>query len=140
MNNRIYKLKKQSLQAVNRISSERALLITEFYKMSESAGYSIPVRRAKAFEYILANKKICINEGELIVGERGPKPKATPSYPEVCLHTLEDLKTLDKREKVSFKVDPETFSDYKETIIPYWKGKTQRERIIGLMSPEWLQA
>ena len=140
MTSRIDKLKHQSLNAINKISAERALLITEFYKSSEDKNYSIPVHRAKAFEFILSNKKICINNGELIVGERGPEPKATPSYPEVCLHTLEDLKLLDSRPKVSFKVDNETFDAFEQTIIPYWKGKTQRQRIFSLMPQEWLQA
>ena len=69
------------MQAVNRLSPERGLLVTEFYKELSAAEDSVPVQRAKAFEYILRNKEICINEGELIVGERGPAPKATPTYP-----------------------------------------------------------
>jgi len=80
---RIKNLRNQSLEAVNCISAERAILITEFYKSDEARGKSIPVQRAKSFEYIMKHKAICINDGELIVGERGPKPKATPTYPEV---------------------------------------------------------
>ena len=103
LSERINKLREQSLKAVNRISPERALLVTEFYKTGLAQEVSIPVKRALTFKYILENKKICINEGELIVGERGPAPKATPSYPEVCLHTPQDLEILDTRPKVSFK-------------------------------------
>ena len=58
-----------------------------------------------AFEYLLRHKAICINDGEMIVGERGPAPKATPTYPEICLHSLQDLDILNSREKVSFKVE-----------------------------------
>jgi len=68
---------------------------------------SAPVKRAKAFEYLLRNKKICINAGELIVGERGPGPKQTSTYPEISLHFSEDLEILNSREKVSFRVDEE---------------------------------
>src|SRR6056297_861781 len=140
MNQRIEKLRNQSLEAVNRITSERGMLVTEFYKNGNASASSIPVQRAKAFEYILTHKKIFINEGELIVGERGPEPKATPTYPEITLHSLEDLDILDSRDKVSFKVDAETRKAYEETIIPYWKGKTNRERIFSLMSSEWIDA
>ena len=56
MNPRIRKLREQSINAINRISAERALLITEFYKKELSEGLSIPLARAKAFEYILSKK------------------------------------------------------------------------------------
>jgi formate C-acetyltransferase len=88
----------------------------------------------------MRNKEICINDGELIVGERGPAPKATPTYPEITLHSLEDLDILDSRDKVSFKVDAETRKAYEESIIPYWKGKTNRERIFSLMPTDWINA
>jgi len=140
MTERIEKLREQSLNAVNRISAERALLVTEFYKSDRAQEVSIPVRRALAFDYIMRNKEICINDGELIVGERGPAPKATPTYPEITLHSLEDLDILDSRDKVSFKVDAETRKAYEDTIIPYWKGKTNRERIFSLMPKEWIDA
>src|SRR5512133_3723075 len=92
---RVTRLRDQSLNAVERISVERALLITRFYKSDEARELSAPVKRAKAFEYLLRNKKICINDGELIVGERGPSPKETPTYPEISLHTMKDLEILD---------------------------------------------
>jgi trans-4-hydroxy-L-proline dehydratase len=137
---RIKILREQSLNAVERLSAERALLITQFYKSDEARELSVPVKRAKAFEYLLKNKKICINEGELIVGERGPAPKATPTYPEISLHSLKDLEILDSREKVFFRVDDEVKNIYEKEIIPFWKGKSNRDRIMSLMTPEWLNA
>ena len=107
LSERVKKLREQSLNAVEKITAERALLITSFYKSDEAREISAPVRRAKALEYLLRNKKICINDGELIVGERGPEPKATPTYPEISLHSLQDLEILDSREKDLFKVDEE---------------------------------
>lgn len=140
MTERIKQLRENSLNAVNRLSAERALLLTEFYKSDAAWQVSLPVRRALAFEYILTRKNICINEGELIVGERGPTPKATPTYPEVCLHTIEDLEMLDTRPKVSYKVDEEVKKAYKEVIIPYWKGKTNRDKVMANMDQQWLDA
>jgi len=140
MNERVKKLRKQSLTAINRISAERALLVTEFYKSDRAAQVSTPVKRALALEYILAHKHICINEGELIVGERGPVPKATPTYPEITLHSLQDLEILDSRKKVFFKVDGETRQAYKNIIIPFWEGKTNRDRIMEALPEEWHDA
>ena len=140
MTPRIEKLREQSLNAINTISAERALLITEFYKNHVAFGESVPVQRAKSFEYILANKQICINELELIVGERGLAPKATPTYPEITVHSLQDLDILNSREKVWFRVDEETRKSYEEIIIPFWKGRSNRDRIMNSMSDEWHDA
>ncbi len=137
---RIQQLREQSLNAVNRISAERALLMTEFYKNHVAFGDSIPVQRAKSLEYILSNKFICINDMELIVGERGPAPKATPTYPEITVHSLQDLEILNSREKVWFRVDEETKKAFADTIIPFWTGRSNRDRMMEAMTEEWKDA
>jgi pyruvate formate-lyase/glycerol dehydratase family glycyl radical enzyme len=137
---RVKKLREQSLAAVEKISAERALLITQFYKSDDARELSAPVKRARAFEYLLKNKKICINDGELIVGERGPAPKETPTYPEISLHSMNDLEILNSREKVFFRVDDEVKEIYENEIIPFWKGKSNRDRIMSLMTQEWLDS
>ncbi|MFX1304810.1 MAG: trans-4-hydroxy-L-proline dehydratase [Promethearchaeota archaeon] len=140
MNERIKSLRKQSREAIPYISLERALLITEFYETGAAHIYTPPVARAKAFKYILDNKKICINEGELIVGERGPEPKATPTYPEVCCHSLHDLDILNTREKISFKVSEETRQKAANKIIPFWKGRSIRDKIFTQVDEKWIDA
>ena len=140
MNDRIKKLRTQSRQAVPSLSLERALLMTEFYETGATHKFSAPVARAKAFNYLLENKKICINEGELIVGERGPEPKATSTYPEVCCHSLEDLDILNSREKISFKVSEDTKQKTKDIIIPFWKGRSIRDKIFSQVDKEWIDA
>jgi len=140
MTSRIQLLREQSLAAINRISAERGLLITEFYKNHIAFGDSVPVQRAKSFRYILENKSICINDLELIVGERGPAPKATPTYPEITVHSLNDLEILNTREKVGYSVDDETRKAFEDTIIPFWNGRTNRDRIMKTMSANWHEA
>ena len=142
MTERIRKLREQSLNAENRISAERALLITEFYQSGMADAEPVPVQRALAFKYILEHKYICVNEDELIVGERGPAPKATPTYPEICIHSLQDLEILNDRPKVSFKSDETTRAAYRDIIIPYWKGKSNRDRIFQNLpqEQEWKEA
>lgn len=138
MNDRIRRLREQSLNAIPHLSLERARLLTEFYRSGLSEKVSIPVARALAFKYILENKEICINNGELIVGERGRSPKATPTYPEICTHTLGDFEILDKREKVSFKVADNDCTFQKENIIPFWSGRSIRDKIFASVDPAWI--
>ena len=140
MTERIKKLRQASLEAVNKISVERAMLVTEFYKIILAENLPVPVQRARCFQYLLKHKQICIDDGELIVGERGPTPKATPTYPEICLHSIRDLQILDSRPKVAFRVDEEVFQDYKKIVIPFWKGKTQRDKIFAAMDENWLES
>jgi len=140
MTQRVSRLRHQSLEANPTISSERAELMTEFYQQSSVQSMSAPVRRANAFKYLMEHKTIYIHEGELIVGEKGPAPKASPTYPELCCHSLQDLDILDSREKISFKVSDQVREVYRETIIPFWQGKTMRELVFQEMTEEWKAA
>ena len=140
MNDRIKKLRALSLEAKPSISVERARLITDFYRTPLAGQVSIPVQRALAFKHLMENKSICINEGELIVGERGTAPKATPTYPEVCLHSVQDLEILDSRPKTSFSVDDETRKIYAESVIPFWQGKSIRDKIFNEVYDDWKAA
>ena len=139
MTDRVARLRQQSLEAAPWLSLERARLITRFHRDCTEA-LSEPVRRARAFLYLMERKTIYIGAGELIVGERGPSPKATPSYPELCCHSMEDLEILDTREKISYRVDAEARRIQAEEIIPYWQGRSMRDRIFAEMTAEWKDA
>ncbi|HEY9076054.1 MAG TPA: trans-4-hydroxy-L-proline dehydratase [Anaerolineaceae bacterium] len=139
MTERVRQLRQQSLDAIPTLSSERAELMTAFYAADRSLD-SAPVKRAKSFAYLLEHKAICINPGELIVGEKGAAPKVTPTYPELCCHSLSDLDILNSREKIPFAVAPETRATYAVSIIPFWQGRTLRERLFAEMTPAWIDA
>ncbi len=136
---RVARLREESLAARPTLSSERAELLTAFDE-TDRALRSAPVRRALAFRYILENKTIWIGEGELIVGERGPRPKATPTYPELCCHSLQDLEILDTREKIPFHVDEHTRQLYRDRLIPYWTGRSLRDLLFSTMTDAWKEA
>lgn len=140
MNDRIKKLREETLSVKPSISLERAKLLTDFYKSGISERNSIPVSRALALKHILENKKLCVNDGELIIGERGPAPAATPTYPEICTHTLKDFEILNSREKINFSVDKETLLTQGKEIIPFWKGRSLRDRIFEELDQEWKDA
>jgi pyruvate formate-lyase/glycerol dehydratase family glycyl radical enzyme len=136
MNERVRQLRAASLAAEPRLSMERARLITEAYQRW-SGTVSIPMMRALAFQHLMEHKTICINPGELIVGERGEAPAATPTYPELCCHTLEDLQIINDREKISFAVSEEDKAFQAAVIIPYWQQRSMRSLIFREVSQEW---
>ncbi|MDP7131976.1 MAG: pyruvate formate lyase family protein, partial [Planctomycetota bacterium] len=137
MTPRVERLRTQSIEAVPTVSTERAELLTEFYKSGETEKCSVPVGRALAFKHLLQHKTVCINDGELIVGERGPAPKATPTYPELCCHSLEDLRIVNSRRRTPFLVNGEASRIYEQEIIPHWEGKTIREKVFAAMDDDW---
>ncbi|MBR6201981.1 MAG: formate C-acetyltransferase/glycerol dehydratase family glycyl radical enzyme, partial [Bacteroidaceae bacterium] len=139
MNERVKRLHQQSIDTPTTLTIERALIETAFYK--ENYG-KMPncILRAKNFYEICKKKTIYIGEDELIVGERGPVPKAVPTFPELTCHTVEDLHTLDTRELQPYHISQEDIDTYAREVIPYWEGRTQRERIFSHVSKEWEEA
>ncbi len=136
MNERVRMLRKQSVEAVPSLSIERAVLLTDAYEKYEGT-VETPILRALSFKHILENETICINDGELIVGEKGERPQSSPTFPELCCHTLEDMDVMDKRERIFFKVSDEAKRIQEERIIPYWKHRSIRKKILDRMTPEW---
>ena len=139
MNERIKRLRQQSIDTPATLTIERALIETAFYK--ENYG-KMPncILRARNFYEICKKKTIYIGEDELIVGERGPVPKAVPTFPELTCHTVEDLHTLNDRELQPYLISQEDIDIYEREVIPYWEGRTQRERIFSHVSKEWEEA
>jgi formate C-acetyltransferase len=139
MNERIQKLRKLSFETEPSLSIERAMHETSFYK--ENYGkYSVPVLRAMNFLDHCKKKTIYIGEGELIVGERGPGPKCVPTFPELTCHSVEDFHVLNTRDMQRYTISQHDIDTYEKEVIPYWQGKTQRERIFSHVPNEWKAA
>ena len=139
MNPRIKRLRQQNMDTPTTLSIERALIETDFYKKHYGT-MPIAVLRARNFYEICKRKTLYIGRDELIVGERGPVPKAVPTFPELTCHSVEDLHTLDTRQLQSYHISQQDIDTYEREVIPYWKGKTQRERIFNHVSKEWEEA
>ncbi len=136
MTDRVVQLRQDSFEAPVELSAERAVLITDFY--NENLGkYPTPILRARAFDHLCRHKTIYIGDGELIVGERGPLPKAVSTYPELTCHSDEDLQILSTREKTPYEVSARDRALYREKVIPFWQGRTMREKIFAGLSDEW---
>ena len=139
MNERIKRLRQQNFDTPTTLSIERAMIETAFYK-EHYGTMPIAVLRAKNFYEICKKKTLYIGDDELIVGERGPVPKAVPTFPELTCHSVEDLHTLNERELQRYTISQEDIDTYEREVIPYWQGKTQRERIFNHVSKEWEEA
>jgi len=139
MNLRVQHLRKSSVETAPSLSIERALHETTFYK--ENYGkYSIPVLRALNFLDHCKKKTLYMGEGELIVAERGPTPKAVPTFPELTCHSVQDFHVLNEREQQRYTISQEDIDIYEQDVIPYWQGKTIRERIFSHVPAEWSAA
>lgn len=139
MNTRVQKLRKLSFEAEPSLSIERALIQTEFYK-NNYGKHAIPVMRSLNFLEICKKKTIYLGEGELIVGERGPAPKVVPTFPELTCHSIEDFLVLNTRDMQRYTISQEDIDIYEKEVIPYWEGKTIRDRIFKHVPKEWKRA
>ena len=139
MNERIKKLRKVSLDTEAHIDLERAKSETRTYQKYEGE-ISVPELRAQVLKEYFATKTLYIGEGELIVGEKGDSPQAAPTFPELCCHTVDDMRVMNDRELISFKVREEDYQVQEEVMIPYWEKRSIRHKILRQMTPEWKAA
>ena len=93
--------------------------------------------RARAFLHLCEHKALYLGADELIVGERGPRPKAAPTFPELTCHSLEDLRILNSRPKTNYLVDEECLAVYAEKIIPYSRGRSMRDKMFLELPAAW---
>ena len=139
MTSRTDTLRCRSLAAKPSISSERAVLMTRFYE-EHHGKHSAPMMRALAFRHLCERQTIYLGDGELIVGERGPEPKKVPTFPELTCHSVEDLRILDSRPKTSYAVADDVLFDYERCVVPFWRGRTLRDRLFAALPDEWKAA
>jgi formate C-acetyltransferase len=133
------RLRRESLDARPSISAERAAITTAFYR-EHHGRHSTPVLRAMNFYAICDRKTLWMGDGELIVGERGPAPKAVPTYPELTCHSTEDLSILDSRPLTSYAVSSEVIAEFECDIIPFWRERSLRDQMMALLPQEWHDA
>lgn len=139
MNPRVAKLVEESAAAEVRVSTERAELLTAFYRENEGR-HPVPVLRALAFLHLCEHRALRIGPHELIVGDRGPGPKLVPTYPELTCHTVEDLRTLNGRASTPYRVDDADIERYEREVIPFWRGRSMRDRVFAQVPREWREA
>ncbi len=100
---------------------ERALLITEYFRKHDDKTEPMVVRRARALEYLLVNKKINIYPGELIAGNMGTSRISAIMQPELAsVFMSEELLWIDKRKTTPFKIPFKERLNLFLKVNPYW--------------------
>ncbi len=130
---RTNKLRNDFLDGEFRIHSERALLITEAYKMYEDE--PIVLKRAKALKYLLENLSTHTYEDELIVGTHGAPNKFACVYPEFSYDwVIEEMEhaPFENRDFDNMAIDDQTKAELR-SIAEYWQGKTVKDAIVERM-------
>jgi len=129
---RVERVRKALMEITPSICAERALLLTESYRLSE--GEPFVLRKAKALKNILANMSIYIEDDQLIVGNQASRNRAAPIFPEYSFEwVIEELDSFDQRSGDVFAIDAET-KDKLRSIHSYWKGKTHQEEVYANMT------
>ena len=131
------KLKQRLLASPYEVDIERARAYTKVWK--ETEGTPPCMRAALALRETLLTMTIRIDTDELLVGVKTFKPLAgvipveRGEFNTVIEHELDRLTT---REMHRFHIGDEERRELMEDILPYWKGRTVRERKIRLWKDE----
>ena len=133
---RVKRLRDASFDQHPCISIERALLETEFYRENEGK-LPMPVLRGANFKHLCENKTLYIGKDELIVGERGPFPKAVSTFPELTCHTRHDFEVLTTRAQQNYTVASADMDIYEKEVEPYWRGRCMRDKLFERMPEAW---
>ncbi|MGF6989942.1 pyruvate formate-lyase/glycerol dehydratase family glycyl radical enzyme [Lachnospiraceae bacterium PM6-15] len=136
MNERVKRLRQESLDTQAHIDMARAKSMTATYEKYEGS-VSIPELRALVLKEYFSTKELYLGEGELIVGEKGDGPQAAPTFPELCCHTSEDMHVMNDRELINFKVKSADYAYQEQEIIPFWEKRSIRKKILSNMTPAW---
>lgn len=131
MNDRIAALKKHNFDSEPAICPDRAYWLTESYRKTE--GQPQIIRRAKAFQHVLENMKIRLDEGELIVGNFAGRPRSAPLFPEFGIQWIRrEIDWLPTRPLEPFQV-PQELRDMLESLEDYWTGRTHEDLVINML-------
>lgn len=104
-------------------SIEQAHIVTEVYK--QNPGLPVNILRAKALKAALLGMQIRIDQGELIVGNRTAGIRGGVIFPESGLSWVDnEIENLKTRPQDKFGVRAEDIKEFREEILPFWKGRT----------------
>jgi formate C-acetyltransferase len=98
----------------------------------ETEGLPIPIRRARAFEKIVSEIPIYIDEGQLLAGDYGSRPMVIEWFPEYIVGWV--LKELEGGH-FPYQASTEDIAQIKQ-ICDYWEDKAVNESLIRYLGEE----
>jgi pyruvate formate-lyase/glycerol dehydratase family glycyl radical enzyme len=136
MNERICRLRERFVQSGRKVTTERALIITEIYQKNEEKPEIL--KRALALDAVLQRMSIAVYGDELIVGNQSEERRGVPLFPEYAVDwILEQMDTFPTRKGDRFEITEEQKETLKQKL-PYWKGKDLRSKVRGIL-PSFLK-
>ena len=123
------RLKELLLAAPYAICIERARYYTQSFR--ETEGQHPALRAAQAFAHTCRNVSIRILDDECIAGWRTSKPLGIAIPIERGdINTVLDVELdyLTRRERQPFHIEPEERRELEQELLPYWRGRTLRDR------------
>jgi len=134
LRSRIDRLRWRIIDAPMEVCIERARYLTE--SMSRNWDAHPLERMSLALEHILSNITTIIRDDEIIVGCRTSKLKGAPLFPENKSRWIEgDLECFDTRALQTALITTEEKRELRESILPFWRGKTV-EDVMEARMPE----
>ena len=125
---RIDILKEKMLDAPRYASIEQARIITRVYQENEDL--SVPKKRALSLKASLEELEIGVEKEELIVGNRTKGVRYGVVFPESgCSWVNKEFETLPTRPQDKFLVKEADIKEFRESIYPYWNGKSMEDVI-----------
>jgi pyruvate formate-lyase/glycerol dehydratase family glycyl radical enzyme len=125
---RVARMKQRLLGAPYEICMARALQFTRSYR--ETEGMDPALRNALALKATLENQRIAIYPDEHLAGSKTEKFLAGPLSVERgdFLRTLQLEMDVLHRKIRPFRISPEDKTAFYEEVLPYWSGRTLRDR------------
>ncbi len=127
---RVNHLRKVFLDRPYEVDVERLRLVTESYKENESAPRKLQC--AYAFEKVLLNATLYIDDQDLIMGEIAAPVKASPIYPEFSVNWIIDEilhSPFEERAHDQFYIRNDEERQEIIELCKYWQGKTVADRV-----------
>ncbi len=119
-----------------RLCTERALLVTEFFRKHDDPREATVIRKAKALRFLLQNKSVRIFDGELIAGNVGSHRVSCIIQPELAGAVMcEELLWMGRRKTNPYRVPARDKAALLLKVVPYWLTRNMVSRAFGWYNP-----
>ncbi len=129
---RFARIKRDLLSSKVHLCTERASLITDYFKRHDFPSDPMVVRKARALRHLLSRKSVRIFADELIVGNVGSKRKSAIIQPELSgVFESRGLLWIDKRKTTPFEISWAEKSKLAFGVLPYWLTRNMAVRALA---------
>lgn len=122
------------------LCTERALLVTEFFRKHDNPDEPVVIRKAKALRHLLQNKSVKIFDDELIVGNVGSHRKSVIIQPELAGAVMsEELLWMGRRKTNPYTVPLKDKATLLLKVLPYWLTRNMVSKAFRWYNPKLLR-